>query len=121
MSIKNVEKGKFIGYGTSYLAHEDTCIALIPVGYGYGYSRTLSNTGRVLIKGTRAGVIGTVNMNCLAVNITNFSEVYVGDPVVLIGGEKENQISVSSFGKFSDQLNYELLTRLPLDIPRTID
>lgn len=119
MSIKYVEKGMFIGYGTSYLAHEDTCIALIPVGYGYGFARSLSNTGRVLINGIRAGVVGTVNMNCLAVNITNFNEVNVGDEVILIGGEGENQISVSSFGHFSEQLNYELLTRLPQNIPRT--
>ncbi|MGB0165309.1 MAG: alanine racemase [Luteibaculum sp.] len=120
MSLKFVEKGKFIGYGTSYLAHEDTTIALVPVGYGYGFSRTLSNTGRVLIHGVRAGVVGIVNMNCLAVNITNFQDVKIGDEVILIGGEGDNQISVSSFGRFSEQLNYELLTRLPQDIPRII-
>ncbi|TXC76111.1 alanine racemase [Luteibaculum oceani] len=120
MSLKKVEKGDFIGYGTSYQASENIEIALVPVGYGYGYSRNLSNTGRVLINGKRAGVIGIVNMNCIAVNINNLETVKIGDEVTLIGGEGDQQISVASFSKFSDQLNYELLTRLPHNIPRLI-
>lgn len=120
MEIKLVPKGEFIGYGTSYLAHEDTLIALIPVGYGYGYARSLSNTGRVLINGMRAGVVGTVNMNCIAVNVTKIDSIKIGDEAVLIGGEGANEISVASFSRFSEQLNYELLTRIPQNIPRII-
>ena len=120
MEIKLVPKGEFIGYGTSYLAHEDTLIALIPVGYGYGYARSLSNTGRVLINGMRAGVVGTVNMNCIAVNVTKIDSIRIGDEAVLIGGEGANEISVASFSRFSEQLNYELLTRIPQNIPRII-
>ena len=120
MEVKSVKKGEFIGYGTSYLAHEDTLIAIVPVGYGYGFARSLSNTGRVLINGVRAGVVGTVMMNSIAVNITQIDNVNIGDEVVLIGSDGENAISVASFSRFSDQLNYELLTRLPHNIPREI-
>lgn len=120
MEIKSVKKGEFIGYGTSYLAHEDTVIAIVPVGYGYGFARSLSNTGRVLINGIRAGVVGTVMMNSIAVNITQIDNVNIGDEVVLIGSDGDNAISVASFSRFSDQLNYELLTRLPHNIPREI-
>ncbi len=68
MTTHMVKPGEFIGYGTSYMAENDTRIAIIPVGYAHGYSRSLSNQGRVLIRGHRVGVIGMVNMNMLIVD-----------------------------------------------------
>ncbi len=120
MSIKKVKQGEFVSYGTSYIAHEDKVIAVIPVGYSHGYSRSLSNQGRVLIKGQRVLVIGLVNMNMLIADITKIPDVSIGEEVVLIGKQGESTITVASFGEFSDQLNYELLTRLPLNIPRIV-
>jgi alanine racemase len=120
MDVKSVKGGEYIGYGTSYLANNDMRIALIPVGYGYGYSRSLSNQGRVLIREQRLSVIGTVNMNMIPVDVTHAEGVEKGDEVVLIGNQGDQEISVSSFGDFSDQVNYELLTRLPIDIPRVV-
>ncbi|MBL1213335.1 MAG: alanine racemase [Ignavibacteriae bacterium] len=120
MSVKSVKKGEFIGYGTHYFAERNTDIAILPVGYGHGYSRSLSNSGVVLIHGRRAAVAGIVNMNLTIVDITDIPNVKKGDEVVLIGEQKNNCISVSSFTAMSDQLNYELLTRLPIDIPRQI-
>lgn len=120
MNVKKVKTGEFIGYGTSYLAHHDMTIATIPVGYGHGFSRSLSNTGRVLIHGQRVSVVGLVNMNMMTVDVTSIGDVHRGDEAVLIGKQGDLEISISSFGQFSSQLNYELLTRLPLDIPRII-
>lgn len=120
MTTHVVKPGEFIGYGTSYMAENDTRIAIIPVGYAHGYSRSLSNQGRVLIRGQRVGVIGMVNMNMLIVDVTNVPESTIGDEVVLIGKQGDFEISVSSFGELSIQLNYELLTRLPQDIPRIV-
>lgn len=120
MDTKEVSTGEFIGYGTSFLAHDNMKIATIPVGYSHGFSRSLSNTGRVLIRGQRVGVIGIVNMNMMIVNISNIPEVEKGDEVVLIGEQGDFDISVSAFGELSEQLNYELLTRLPINIPRVI-
>lgn len=120
MDIKHVKSGEFIGYGTSYLANGDMKIAIVPVGYSHGFSRSLSNQGRVLIRGQRTSVIGMVNMNAMTVDITQVDGVELGDEVVLIGKQGDLEISVSSFGQFSDQVNYELLTRLPNDIPRLI-
>lgn len=120
MTTHVVKPGEFIGYGTSYMAENDTRIAIVPVGYAHGYSRSLSNQGRVLIRGQRVGVIGMVNMNMLIVDITNVPESAIGDEVVLIGKQGDLEISVSSFGELSIQLNYELLTRLPQDIPRIV-
>ena len=120
MDIKTVKKGEFVGYGTSYFTNKVTKIALLPVGYSLGYSRSLSNQGKVLINGTRFSVIGTVNMSMLAVDVSSDESIKKGDEVVLIGNQGELEISVSSFSDFSQLINYELLTRLPQDIPRII-
>jgi alanine racemase len=120
MSMKEVPAGDFIGYGTSYLTETDMKIAAVPVGYAYGYTRSLSNQGRVLIHGQRMSVIGIVNMNMILVDVTNLENVKKGDEVVLIGGQGDLTISVDSFGELSSQLNYELLTRLPHNTPRIV-
>lgn len=121
MGIKKVKTGEFIGYGTSFLAQQNMKIATIPVGYAHGYSRILSNQGHVLINDRRVPVIGIVNMNMMMVDITDTPNVSKGTEVILIGGEGNTNISVASFSELSNQLNYELLTRLPHDIPRIIE
>jgi alanine racemase len=120
MDVKTVKAGEFVGYGTSYFTNQVTKIALLPVGYSFGYSRSLSNQGKVLINGTRFNVVGSVNMSMLAVDITSDQTIAKGDEVVLIGNQGSQELSVSSFSDFSQLINYELLTRLPQDIPRII-
>lgn len=120
MALKEVKVGEFIGYGTSYLASENKRLALIPVGYANGFARSLSNSGRVIIGGRRTQVVGTVNMNAITVDVTNFDEVNIGDEVVLIGKSKDAEITVASFANFTDQLNYEVLARLPKDLSRRV-
>ena len=120
MSLKTVEKGEFVGYGNSYLALTKMKLAIIPVGYGQGYSRTLSNQGQVLIRGQFAKVAGTVTMNSITVDVSKIKGVELGDEVVLIGNQGSKEITVASFSESSQQVNYELLTRLPKDIPRKI-
>ncbi|MFT5903459.1 MAG: alanine racemase [Flammeovirgaceae bacterium] len=120
MTLKDVAAGEYVGYGTTYLTNRETRIAIVPVGYAYGYSRILSNQGRALVNGQRVGVIGTVNMNMLALDVTEVDDIEKGSEVVLIGNQGEHRISVASFGELSSQLNYELLARLPHNIPRII-
>lgn len=120
MDTKEIDTGEFVGYGNSFFTNQPSKIALLPVGYSHGFNRSLSNKGKVLINGKRLDVVGTVNMNMLSVDVTEATEVEKGDEVVLIGYQGDQEISVSSFSDFSDTLNYELLTRLPKDIPRII-
>ena len=120
MEVKDVKAGEYVGYGNSYLAERSIKIAVIPVGYAHGFSRVLSNVGRVLIHGKRLSVIGLVNMNVMIVEITNARAVKPGDEVVIIGRQNNLDLTVSSFSDLSNQLNYELLSRLPHDIPRRI-
>lgn len=120
MSVKNVPRGEYIGYGSTYLAQKDMTVALVPVGYAHGYSRSLSNQGRVIINGYRTTIVGLVNMNALMVDVTEVPRTRKGDTVILIGNDNGLSISISSFSELSSQLNYELLTRLPLNIPRKV-
>lgn len=120
MAITRVAAGGFIGYGTSSEAAHDMRIAVVPVGYAHGFDRGLSNLGRVLVHGQQARVAGIVNMNAISVDITDIPGVDKGDEVVLIGEQGDHRITVASFSELSEQLNYELLTRLPRDIPRTV-
>ncbi len=120
MAVKDVSKGSFIGYGTAYLTHKNMKLAIVPIGYAHGYSRNLSNIGSVIINGNVCGVVGTINMNSLTVDVTLAGKVKAGDEVVLIGSQNGNTISVNSFSEQSHQLNYEMLTRLPMNIPRIV-
>lgn len=120
MSIKDVDQGEFIGYGTSYLASDKIKIAIVPVGYSHGFSRSLSNRGRVIIKGERCAVVGLVNMNEMIIDITPTTDAKIGDDVILIGQQGDIEVSVSSFSDQSDQLNYEFLSQLPRAINRKI-
>ncbi|WPR75069.1 alanine racemase [Algoriphagus sp. NG3] len=120
MSLKQVKTGEFVGYGNSYMALENIRLAIVPVGYGHGYSRLLSNQGMVLIKGQYCQVVGTVTMNAIAVNVGKIKDLNIGDEVVLIGKQGGKEITVASFSESTQMVNYEMLTRLPKDIPRII-
>ena len=120
MSIKEVPPGEFISYGTSFMSSRKMKIATVPVGYYHGFSRNLSNLGRVLINGHRAYVVGLVNMNMFIVDVSSIKDVKKGDEVVIIGKQKKQQITVASFSDMANNLNYEVLTRIPSEIPRIV-
>lgn len=102
------------------MAQKDTKTALIPIGYSSGYSRSLSNKGRVIIRGKRCSVIGLVNMNMIIADITDLPDVEIGDQVVIIGKQEDLEIKVSAFGDISDELNYEVLAHLSGNIKRIV-
>jgi len=120
MHIKEVPEGEFIGYGLSYQSQYPMKIAVVPVGYCNGYSRSLSNNGHVIIREMRASVIGLVNMNMIICDITEIPGVHPGDEVTLIGRQGASVISFSSFAEMNNSLNYEILARLPENISRQL-
>lgn len=118
MSVKEVAEGEFVGYGTLHLTARTERIATVPVGYSHGFGRNLSNAGYVLVRGERARVVGAVNMNMLTIDVTEIEGVRRGDEVVLIGAQGDHEISLASFGEVQNNLNYEVLARLPDELPR---
>lgn len=120
MDLKEVMPGAYVGYGHAYMASRHQRLAAVPVGYYHGFARNLSNLGHVLVGGRRAPVAGVVNMNMMMVDVTDIPHVQPGDEVVIIGKQRRGQISVNSFSDLTGYLNYEVLVRLPADIPRVV-
>ena len=120
INVKEVQPGEFIGYGTSYQTTHTQKIASIPIGYHHGFARNLSNLGHVLIQGKRALVVGMVNMHVIMVDVTRLKNVERGEEVVIIGTQKKATITVGSFSDLTRFQNYEVLARLPYNIPRFI-
>jgi len=120
MDVKTVKAGEFVGYGNQYLTSRRQKLAAVPVGYYHGFARNLSNLGHVLIGGQRCGAVGVVNMNMLMADVTDLPGVKIGDEVVLIGTQGAQEITVGAFGEMAQDLNYEVLVRLPAEIPRVV-
>ena len=120
MDLKDVPPGEYVGYGHAFMASRKQRLAAVPVGYYHGFARDLSNLGHVLVQGRRAPVAGVVNMNMMMLDVTDIPSVRRGDEVVIIGKQRRSQISVSSFGDLTRDLTYEVLVRLPADIPRIV-
>ena len=112
--IKDVHPGESIGYGATFTAEKKMRIAILPIGYGEGYKRSLSGRGSVLIKDTPCPVVGRVCMNMTAVDISEVSDATVGDTVTVIGGE----LSASELAEAADTISYDILTSVSQDITR---
>ncbi len=101
--VRDVPKGRSVGYGGLFTTARDTRIASLPVGFGEGYPRALFNKGVVLIHGKRCPVIGRVSLNVLTIDVTDLdSEVRLGDEVVLIGSQGGEEVTFEEMAdKFS--------------------
>jgi alanine racemase len=107
--VKKVRKGMTISYGMTFRARKPTVVATIPAGYGDGYNRHLSNTGRVLIKGKYAPIVGRVTMDQTMVDVGHIPGVKVGDEVVLIGRQGKHEITVEEIARLVDTIPYEIV------------
>lgn len=116
--IKEVEPGNAVSYGGTYTVEKPMRIATIPVGYGDGYPRGLSNKGYVLINGKGAPILGRVCMDQFMVDVTQIPEAKEGALVTLIGRDGEEQITMEELGDLSGRFNYELACDIGKRIPR---
>jgi len=108
--VKEVGIDENISYGEGYITKRNTMIATIPVGYADGYSRKLTNVGRVLIKGEYANVTGKICMNQFMVDVTHIKNVNIGDEVVLFGEQQGNKIGIGEIARMCNTIDYEILT-----------
>jgi alanine racemase len=118
--VKELTKGESIGYGLSYVAKNNTMIAVIPQGYSNGVNRLLSSKGRVLIKGKSAPILGRVAMNMFVVDVSMIKGVKPEDEVVIMGTQKGEEITAEEVAGATDTINYEVTTRMSALLPRII-
>lgn len=120
VNLKEIQPGDGVSYGHLYIAKEPRKIATLPVGYADGYPRTLSNQGRVLIRGQYAPIVGRVCMDQMMVDVTDIKDVKLLDEVTLMGRDGDNFISAEELGDLSGRFNYELVCDVSKRVPRVI-
>ena len=116
--LKELEKGRTISYGATYETTRKQRIATVPVGYGDGYPRSLSNKGYVLIHGKKAPICGRICMDQFMVDVTDIPEAQEGDLVTLVGKDHGAEITMEEIGDLSGRFNYEFACDLGKRIPR---
>ena len=116
--LKEVEAGEGISYGSTFVTTRKTKVATIPVGYGDGYQRNLSNKGEVLIRGQRARIIGRVCMDQFMVDVTDLEGVCEGDEVTLIGQDGTERITVEELADLAGTFHYEFICDIGKRVPR---
>lgn len=116
--IKEIPDGTPISYGGTFVSDKKMRVATVPVGYGDGYPRSLSNKGYVLIRGKKSPILGRVCMDQMMVDVTDIPEACEYDKVTLIGRDKDEEITADFLGELSGRFNYELVCDISNRLPR---
>ena len=111
-ALRRLEAGESAGYGRRFTADEPTWLATVPVGYGDGWRRGLTNNADVLIQGRRHPLVGAVSMDNVTVALGADTDVAVGDEVVLIGSQGGERILAEEVARRLGTINYEVTTGL---------
>jgi len=115
--FKVVKPGHPVSYGSTWQSDHQVRVVTVPVGYGDGYFRALSNTAQVLIRGKKYPVVGRVCMDQIMVNI-EWDTAYNGDPVTLLGADGEALITCEDVAGWAGTIPYEVLTNINTRVPR---
>ncbi len=118
--IKEFQPGQTVSYGRTHAVQQPTKIAIVPVGYADGYSRRLSNRGKVLIRGHFAPVVGRVTMDHIMVDVGHIPGIQEGDEVVLIGRQGKNQIRAEDIAAWLDTISYEVVCAIGHRVERKV-
>jgi len=122
ISLRTLRPGASVGYGATFRAARESRIATIPMGYGDGLSRALSNRGHVLVRGRRAPIAGAVSMDLTSVDVTDIPGVAIGDEVVVLGAQEgplgSDVISAQQIAAQAGTIAWEVLTGISRRVPR---
>jgi len=116
--VKRFSAGDSAGYGQTWRAPVDTWVGVLPLGYGDGVRRGLSNNAELLIRGRRRPLVGTVSMDNLTVDLGPETDVEPGDEAVLIGTQEEESILSEEVAKRLATINYEITCGISARVPR---
>jgi len=116
--VKRFEAGESAGYGQTWKAERQTCVAVLPIGYGDGVRRALSNNAEVLIGGRRHPLVGNVSMDNITVDLGPGTEIEPGADAVLIGAQGEERILAEELAERIGTINYEVSCGISARVPR---
>jgi alanine racemase len=117
-AVKAIAVGESAGYGRRFIAAQRAVLATIPIGYGDGYRRGLTNNADVLIGGARYPLGDTFSMDNITVDLGSQTDVHIGDEVILIGRQGDEQIAAEELAERLQTINYEITCGLTARVPR---
>lgn len=118
MALRDLGTKQAIGYGGGYVTQSPAKIAVIPVGYGDGLNRHLSNHGKVIVHGEFAPIVGNVSMDLTMIDVTSIPGIAVGDEVTIIGQVGEKKITAWDHATLAQTIPYEVLCNINARVPR---
>jgi alanine racemase len=118
--VKRFPRGASAGYGRRWRAPEDTWIGVLPLGYGDGFRRGLSNNAEALVGGHRYPVVGTVSMDNITIDLGPETEVEPGAEAILIGAQGSDRILAEEVAARLETINYEVTCGISSRVPRSI-
>jgi alanine racemase len=107
--VEWAEPGETVGYGRTFTVQRRTRVMTLPIGYGDGYRRSLSNRAYVLVRGARAPIIGSVCMDQLTVDVTDIAGAQMGDEAVLLGSQMSERVTPDEMAEWADTIPYEIM------------
>jgi alanine racemase len=117
-AVKPVGAGQSVGYGRTWIAERPTEVGTVPVGYGDGVRRALSNDADVLVGGRRRPLVGTVSMDNVTVDLGPGTDVRAYDEAVLIGRQGDERVLAEEWARRLGTINYEITCAVTARVPR---
>ena len=121
VALHDVVPGTTVGYGRTWSADRATRVATLPIGYAEGLPRSAGNAAHALVRGRRVPMVGRICMNMAFLDVTDVPDAAAGDAVTLIGRDGEARITAEELAAACGTIGYEIVARLPADVPRTYD
>jgi len=118
--VKTLPPGSYVSYGNTYRTEKEETIAVIPVGYADGFRRAPTRWQAVLVRGQRAPIVGRVCMDQTMINVSHIPNVRVGDEVVLIGHQGDDEITAEEVAEWLGTINYEVVSEILARVPRVV-
>lgn len=121
VAVREIAAGTPVGYGLTFHAPRDMRVGVVPVGYADGIPRALSNRGAFVVDGRRTPIVGRIAMNVCVVDLSHAPQAHPGSTVTLIGRDGDAEVSADDWATWSETIGYEIVARLPSEIPRTYE
>lgn len=120
LHIRTVRAGEWISYGATFQAPRDMSVAVLPIGYGMGYHRQMSNRAWVLINGHRAPIVGVIGMDMTIVDLSGVGDVSIGGVATVLGRDGQETITAEDLARCAGTIAYEITCALGNSLPRCV-